>query len=144
MTREPEKKASESVRTIPGKTVLPAIRGVKEYLIVALPSAATTADASAGSAWAAGGRMSRTRIVIPGSGLQEKPVVTVVVPPCCRTFLSDERVILADVTTLCILSLNLMASSAERSTSEKLAKKKGGSPSTIPAAPRKAAITQMP
>jgi len=56
----------------PGKAELPAMRGVKEYLNVALPSAATTADGLVGSEREAGGSRSVTRIIIPESGLQEE------------------------------------------------------------------------
>jgi hypothetical protein len=120
------------------------MRGVKEYLSIVLPSAATTADGLAGSEWEAGGSRSVTRIIIPGSGLQEKPVMTVVIPPCCSTLRSDERVTLAEVTILCIRCLNLMARAAERRTRENVAKKNVGSPARIAAAPRKDVMTQIP
>jgi hypothetical protein len=129
---------------IPGNLILPGTRGVREYLMDALPSAATTALASGGSDSVAGGSMSRTRTVIPGSGLQEKSVVMAVVPPCCITLRSAERVTRADVTILCIRNLNLIARAAEKSTSENVARNREGSPDTIAAAPKKAAIAQMP
>ena len=112
--------------------------------MVALPSAAATALASGGSDRVAGGSMSRTLTVIPGSGMQEKSVVMAMVPPCCMTLRSAERVTRADVTILCIRNRNLIARAAERSTSENVARNREGSPKTIAAAPRKAAITQMP